>query len=58
MRTQKETSQIIEKTITEIIRNDNVNDDLISLVCQKNKISEKCIRRIANNFRDKKYKYV
>lgn len=45
MRTQKELSQIVEKTITEITKGKNTNDS-ISKTCSQFNVSEKHIRRV------------
>lgn len=45
MRTQKELSQIVEKTITEIRKGKNTND-FITKTCSRFNVSENHIRRL------------
>lgn len=45
MRTQKELSQIVEKTITEITKGKKTND-LITKTCNKYNVRENHIRRV------------
>ena len=47
MRTQKETAEIVEKTITEIRKSENISDKLIAQTCKKYNISESIIRKVS-----------
>lgn len=46
-RTARELSVIVEKTIKEIRGYNNLTDDLIIKICEKNNISENHIRTVA-----------
>jgi hypothetical protein len=46
-RTRKETAEVIAKTIKSIRSNRNITSAIIKKECQKNNISEKTIRTIA-----------
>jgi len=46
-RTLKESAEIVEKTIKEIINSDKLTKELITATCLKYGVSEKHIRRVA-----------
>lgn len=46
MRTQKEITEVIERTVTEIIKTGNITDQIISEKCKKYNINEDRIREI------------
>tara|TARA_R100001086_G_scaffold91296_1_gene45189 strand:- start:1799 stop:1966 length:168 start_codon:yes stop_codon:yes gene_type:complete len=47
MRTQKEISEIVEKTIKEIRKSKTITDNLISKTCLKYDINENHVRTVA-----------